>query len=135
MTSSNTSVLSRSKIVAFVATRDATRAKTFYRDTLGLRFISEDPFAIVFDAHGTTLRVSLVREMTPAAHTVLGWEVADIIAAVGQLVKSGVTFERYDVLPQDDLGIWTAPGGGRVAWFKDPDGNTLSITQSPETPA
>ncbi len=132
MKADSNSVLGRSRIVAFVAARDAARAKTFYRDTLGLRCVSEDQFAVCFDAHGTPLRVSIVREMTPAAHTVLGWEVDDIVAAAGQLAKSGIRFERYDMLPQDGLGIWAAPGGGRVAWFKDPDGNTLSITQPAE---
>jgi len=125
-------VLSRSRIVAFVATCDAARAKAFYGDTLGLGCVSEDQFAVVFDAHGTPLRVSIVQEMTPAAHTVLGWEVDDIAAVVSQLAKSGVRFERYHVLEQDDLGVWTAPGGGRVAWFKDPDENILSITQPAE---
>lgn len=123
------SIISGSKIIAFVSTRQPERAKAFYRDALGLRLVSEDPFAIVFDAHGTMLRVSIVQELAPAEHTVLGWQVSDIAATVGELEKSGVRFERYDVLAQDELGIWTTPEGGKVAWFKDPDGNTLSITQ------
>lgn len=129
MATNGSSHLSRSKVIAFVSTCDPPGAKAFYRDTLGLRFISEDQFAIVFDAHGTMLRVSIVRELTPAAHTVLGWEVSDIVAAVNELGKVGVKFQRYDALPQDEVGIWTAPGGHRIAWFKDPDGNLLSVTQ------
>jgi catechol 2,3-dioxygenase-like lactoylglutathione lyase family enzyme len=116
--------------MAFVATRDAARAKAFYRDTLGLQFVSEDGFAIVFDANGVTIRVSIVRETAQAQYTVLGWQVSDIFAKVKELEKAGVTFERYSFLPdQDKQGIWTAPGGTRVAWFKDPDGNILSISQ------
>jgi catechol 2,3-dioxygenase-like lactoylglutathione lyase family enzyme len=123
------SVLGSHKLVAFVATSDPARAKAFYGDTLGLRFLSEDGFALVFDANGTMLRVSIGRGFTPAKHTVLGWEVPDIVATAAELEKAGVKLERYGLPGQDELGIWTAPGGARVAWFKDPDGNTLSITQ------
>ncbi len=114
---------------AFAAVLDRDRARAFYRDTLGLPLTSEDDFALVFDAGGTTLRVSPVQEMTPAKYTVLGWEVPDIVTAVEALGARGVTFERYGFIPQDDLGIWTAPGGTRVAWFKDPSGNVLSLAQ------
>ena len=118
-------------LIAFVATRDAERAKKFYRDTLGLTLVSDEtPFALVFDAHGTMLRVTPVKELAPAVYTVLGWQVPDIYAAAKALQKAGVQFERYDGVPQDELGVWTAPGGAaRVAWFKDPDGNTLGISQ------
>jgi catechol 2,3-dioxygenase-like lactoylglutathione lyase family enzyme len=115
--------------MAFVATRDAARARTFYRDTLGLRFVSEDGFAVVFDAQGIVLRVSIVPDLTPAKHTVLGWEVPDIAAEVGLLEKAGVRFEPYGLPGQDERGIWTSPSGAKVAWFKDPDGNILSLTQ------
>jgi catechol 2,3-dioxygenase-like lactoylglutathione lyase family enzyme len=124
------SVISDSKLVAFAATIDPGRAKRFYAGTLGLRLVSEDGFALVFDANGTPLRVSTVREMTPAPYTVLGWEVQDIVAAAEALADAGVVFERYAGLAQDEHGIWTAPGGAaRVAWFKDPDGNVLGISQ------
>ena len=117
------------KIVAFVGTRDAERARGFYRDKLGLRLVHEDNFALQFDSNGTMLRVSMVPELNPAKFTVLGWEVPDIVAAVKQLQQDGVAFERYE-FAQDELGIWTAPGGAaRVAWFKDPDGNILSVSQ------
>jgi catechol 2,3-dioxygenase-like lactoylglutathione lyase family enzyme len=135
MTATTSRGLSQSKVTTFVATRDPDRARAFYRDTLALRFVSEDPFAIVFDAGGTTLRVSIVRELTPAPYTVLGWEVADIAAAIKDLSAAGVKFERYDGMPQDERGVWTTPDGCHIAWFKDPDGNTLSVTQFVEASA
>ncbi len=122
--------LCEQSVIAFVATLDPAGAKKFYGGTLGLRLVSEEgPFALVFDAHGTMLRVTIVKELIPAGYTVLGWQVPDIRAAAGGLKEAGVHFERYDGLQQDKLGIWTSPSGAKVAWFKDPDGNTLSISQ------
>ena len=122
--------LRKHHLIAFVATRDPVRAKEFYRDVLGLRLVMEQlPFALVFDAHGTMLRVTIVQKLTPAGYTVLGWDVPNIVTSAKRLLKAGVRFERYQGLEQDELGIWTAPGGARVAWFKDPDGNTLSISE------
>jgi catechol 2,3-dioxygenase-like lactoylglutathione lyase family enzyme len=123
------SILGSQKIMAFVATTAPAKAKAFYRDTLGLDLISEDGFALAFDAHGIMLRVTTVKKVAVAPYTVLGWQVKDIATTAKALQKAGVKFERYEGLPQDDLGVWTAPGGARVAWFKDPDGNTLSITE------
>jgi catechol 2,3-dioxygenase-like lactoylglutathione lyase family enzyme len=123
------SILGSQKLVAFVATRDFGRAKAFYRDTLGLRLVSEDEFALVFDAAGTMLRIAKVQEIAAAKYTVLGWEVQDIVATAMKLQKARVTLEGYPGMQQDELGIWNSPSGARVAWFKDPDGNTLSITQ------
>jgi catechol 2,3-dioxygenase-like lactoylglutathione lyase family enzyme len=122
-------VLGSAKIVAFAAASDAARAKAFYRDVLGLRLVSEDGFALVFDAHGTMLRVALVKDVVAAPYTVLGWEVADMAATVRGLGEAGVQFERYPWMQQDELGIWRTPDGGSVAWFKDPDGNLLSLSQ------
>jgi len=116
------------KIVAFVATSSPAKAKRFYRDKLGLRLVEASPFALVFDAHGTMLRVTPVNKVATAGYTVLGWQVPDIVDAVKRLRKAGVRFERYDGLGQDKLGVWQSPSGARIAWFKDPDGNTLSIT-------
>ena len=117
-------------IIAFVAVRSVDVARGFYRDTLGLRLVSEDNFALVFDAKGTMLRATLVPEVKPAPYTVLGWRVPDIVAAVKQLKAVGVELQRYPGLnDRDELGIWTSPSGARIAWFKDPDGNVLSITQ------
>lgn len=122
--------LSDQSIIGFVATSDPDRAKKFYRDTLGLRLVSEEmPFALVFDAHGTMLRVTIVKKVSPAGYTVLGWQVPNIVAAAKALLEVGVRFERYQGMQQDELGIWSSPGGAGIAWFKDPDGNTLSISQ------
>ena len=117
------------RIIAFVATVDPVRAKAFYAGVLGLRLVTEDQFALVFDAAGTTLRVNVVPALTPAPYTVLGWIVPDLRAAVRELAARAVVFQRFDGLVQDDDAIWAAPGGALVAWFRDPDGNTLSLTQ------
>jgi catechol 2,3-dioxygenase-like lactoylglutathione lyase family enzyme len=119
-------------VMAFVAARDAKRARRFYGDVLGLSLESEDKFALTFDAAGTILRVQIVDDLDAAPYTVLGWSVPDIGAAVSELVGRGVSFERYAFMEQDPSGVWTAPSGARVAWFKDPDGNTLSLTQLPK---
>jgi catechol 2,3-dioxygenase-like lactoylglutathione lyase family enzyme len=119
-------------LVAFVPIRDADRARSFYRDTLGLRLLSEDRFALVFEIHGTPLRATLVSEFQPQRFTVLGWQVADVAAMGRRLSAAGVRFERYPGMEQDELGLWSAPSGARVAWFRDPDGNVLSITQMPD---
>lgn len=122
-------MLKNAKIMAFTGTRDAARAKTFYRDQLGLTLVEENSFALVFDAGGTMLRVTNVPELTPAQFTVLGWEVPDITQAVRGLAAKGVAFSRYPGMVQDSDGVWTSPAGARVAWFSDPDGNILSLTQ------
>jgi len=122
-------VLTHAPVVAFAATTDLARSHAFYADALGLRHAESTPFANVYDALGTSLRVTLVDRLTPAPYTVLGWVVPDIAAAIDDLVRRGVTFERYEGLHQDGAGVWTAPGGARIAWFRDPDGNVLSLTQ------
>jgi catechol 2,3-dioxygenase-like lactoylglutathione lyase family enzyme len=124
------SMLSTAPIMAFSATTDAARATVFYRDQLGLRLVSDEWFALVFDAAGTMLRVQKVKEVRQAQYTALGWHVLDIAAKVDELSKAGVQFERYGLPGQDEKGIWTPPGGNaKVAWFKDPDGNILSLTE------
>jgi catechol 2,3-dioxygenase-like lactoylglutathione lyase family enzyme len=115
-------------LIAFLAVRNADAARAFYRDKLGLTLVSEDQFALVFDANGTMLRVVPVGEIPPVRWTVLGWEVPDIIAAAKQLESGGIKLEHYEWVKNEN-GIWTAPTGDKVAWFKDPDGNTLSISQ------
>jgi catechol 2,3-dioxygenase-like lactoylglutathione lyase family enzyme len=122
-------MLDNAKLVAFVPTRDAARAKAFYGGTLGLRLVSEDAFALVYEAGGTVLRVTTVPTLTPHPFTVLGWTVPDLAATVTTLSAHGIEFERVPGLIQDAHGIWTAPGGAHVAWFKDRDGNLLSLTQ------
>jgi catechol 2,3-dioxygenase-like lactoylglutathione lyase family enzyme len=116
-------------LIAFVATTDFSRAREFYGELLGLAIISESPFALDVDAAGTMLRVTKVAEIVPAPYTVLGWRVPDIRQSVSELKLRGIVFERYPGMQQDDLGIWTSPSGARVAWFKDRDGNVLSLTE------
>lgn len=125
--------LSSYKIVAFLTIVDVARAKEFYRDKLGLKLISEEPpYALVFDANGIMLRLGMGKERPPVTGTVLGWQVPNAISAVAALKESGISFEHYDHVKQDANGIWTAPTGAKVAWFKDPDGNILSISEHPE---
>jgi len=122
-------MLESSDLVAFVAATDLRRARALYEQTLGLPVLEHNDFACVLDAHGTTLRVTAVPEVARGGYTVLGWRVTDIVAAVRDLCARGVTFLRHEGMSQDEHGIWTAPGGAKVAWFADPDGNTLSLTQ------
>jgi len=122
-------MLTNSKIGAFVATADAGRAREFYEKVLGLEFLSDEPYALVFNANGTTLRVQKVREVVIAPYTALGWHVTDIAAAIMELRSRGVEFLFFEGFGQDELGIVTFPGGAKVAWFKDPDGNTLSLDE------
>jgi predicted enzyme related to lactoylglutathione lyase len=122
-------MLDKSNVVTFVATSRPESAKTFYEQTLGLALVLEDAFAIVFDANGVMLRIQKVQEHTPQSYTVRGWDVADNQASVRELLSKGVRCEGYEWLEQDELGVWTAPSGAKIAWFKDPDGNTLSLTQ------
>ena len=117
------------KLIGFVATHDAKKAREFYESTLGLKFVSGDDFALVFDANGTMLRVQKVQHVEPHSYTALGWEIADIRKDVAELSNRGVRFNRYEGMDQDQLGIWTSPAGARVAWFNDPDGNILSLTE------
>ncbi len=124
-------VLNTQKVVAFVPTVDATKARSFYEGIIGLHVISEDHFALVLDANGTILRVANVQNFKPQQFTILGWDVTDIDEAVSHLNERGVRFENYGRAGQDERGIWKSPGGARVAWFKDPDGNVLSLTQFP----
>ena len=122
-------MLTNNNAISFVATRDAGAARLFYEGTLGLRFVADEHFALVFDVNRRMLRIARIDELAPAAHTVLGWEVEDIDSAVKELQARGVAFLRFEDMPQDALGIWTSPSGARVAWFRDPDGNNLSLTQ------
>jgi catechol 2,3-dioxygenase-like lactoylglutathione lyase family enzyme len=121
--------LSHANPVTFIATRDRAKAKEFYGDVLGLSLLSEDYFAAVFDLNGIALRIATVPDHVAAQQTVLGWDVANIEDMVTSLAAKGVTFATFPGLKQDELGIWQAPGSAKVAWFHDPDGNGLSLTQ------
>lgn len=116
-------------VVAFVATTDMNRAAVFYEDVIALRLIIREPTALVFDSNGTMLRVSKVDELAPAQYTVLGWSVDDVYRSIIDLMGKGIIFEYFEMLEQDEYGVCAFPNGDRVAWFKDPDGNMLSITQ------
>jgi catechol 2,3-dioxygenase-like lactoylglutathione lyase family enzyme len=121
-------MLAASQIVAFLATTMPDRARHFYGEVLGLKLLSEDEFALAFVADGTMLRIQKVEKLAPQPFTALGWAVSDIKETLGKLAESGVKFERYSFLEQDAIGIWQAPSGTKVAWFKDPDGNLLSVS-------
>ncbi|HEY7402213.1 MAG TPA: VOC family protein [Candidatus Angelobacter sp.] len=122
-------MLNTAMIMAFVPIHDSKRSRPFYEGVLGLGFVSDDPFALVMDANGVTVRLAKTPKFKPAGFTVLGWQVADIEKIVSKLTKKGVTFERFPGMDQDKLGIWASPSGAKVAWFKDPDGNMLSVSQ------
>ena len=122
-------MLQGSEVIAFAASADPRQARAFYEQVLGLRVIEQNDFACVFDANGTMLRVTAVAEVARPGYTVLGWRVADIVATVRGLTERGVVFLRYDGMDQDESGVWTTPGGDKIAWFTDPGGNVLSLTQ------
>ena len=122
-------MLGSMKIVAFVPIKDSEKARSFYEGVLGLRFVKDDGFALVFEANGIMVRAAQMKDFTPAPFTVLGWQVSEIENVVRDLQKKGVHFEIFGFFQQDELGIWTAPTGDKVAWFKDPDGNILSVSQ------
>ncbi len=121
--------LASARVVAFVGVADLDRAAAFYGDTLGLPLRDESPLALVAEAGDTTVRFTATEAVHPAPYTVLGWRVDDVVAAVDALRARGVTFAQYPGVSQDERGVWLAPGGARVAWFRDPDGNLLSLTQ------
>lgn len=122
-------MLGKQTLVAFVASTDSERARRFYEETLGLQLMSDDPFAFVFNANGVTIRVQKVPAFQAQPFTALGWTVEDINAVVARLKERGVSCERYAGMDQDARGIWASPSGARIAWFKDPDGNVLSLTE------
>lgn len=122
-------MLNLSRIVGFIATVNPAEAKRFYTETLGLQLVDENPFALVFKSGDITLRVQKVETLVTPPYTSLGWEIEDIAAAVQDLTSKGVKFQRFEGLPQDEMGIWLTPDGSQVAWLQDPDGNTLSLTE------
>jgi catechol 2,3-dioxygenase-like lactoylglutathione lyase family enzyme len=121
-------VFNAASVIGFIPTKDFRRAKAFYAGKLGLRLVVEDDFALVFEVGGTNIRVAQVGDFKAAAFTILGWRVADMKKSVAALRKRRIAFERYSGMKQDRAGIWISPGGAQVAWFKDPDGNVLSLS-------
>jgi len=124
-------MLAPAQVTAFLATTQGARAAAFYSETLGLPQVSEDAFALVFDLQGVELRIQKVERLTPQPFTVLGWQVRTLAAVVASLMARGVVFERFPGLAQNGQGIWRAPSGAQVAWFRDPDGNLLSVAEYP----
>lgn len=125
-------MLNSATLVGFVPTQNLDRAKTFYADLLGRPLVHEDAFGATLDANGALLRISKVGTCQPASFTILGWEVSDLRITVNELARQGVRFEKFAGIQQDESNIWTDPDGSRVAWFKDPDGNILSVSQHSE---
>ncbi len=122
-------MLADKELKAFVPTVDPHKAKAFYRDVLGLTLLSEDEYALEFNANGTLLRVIIVPQLTPHPFTALGWNLPDIRQTIAELNAKGIYCEKYSFFEQDEQGVWFSPGGSKVAWFKDPDGNLLSLTE------
>jgi hypothetical protein len=121
-------MLSNYRIKAFVSTVQPVVAREFYEKKLGLNLLSQDKYGMEFEANEAHIRISVVDKFTPQPFTVLGWDTDDIVSTIRNLTLNGIIFERYNFIEQDENGIWTAPGGTRVAWFKDPDGNLLSVS-------
>jgi catechol 2,3-dioxygenase-like lactoylglutathione lyase family enzyme len=121
-------MLSAARPVAFIPSTDLERSRRFYEGTLGQRVASVDGFAVVLDVDGVPVRVVRVGEsLRPQPFTIFGWRVEDLDAEVTALAAGGIEFLRFDGMDQDEAGVWTAPGGTRIAWFADPDGNVLSL--------
>jgi len=121
-------MLNAAPFMAFIPVSDLTSARSFYSEVLGLQVTDENPYAVILNSGGTMLRLTQVDNLQPQPFTIAGWEVRDIGVVVDALVGQGVTFTRYDGMEQDERAVWTTPGSDRVAWFKDLDGNTLSLT-------
>jgi len=117
------------KPVSFIATANSAESRDFYENKLGFELLSDDPFALVFNIGTTSLRIQKVDTVPKVNHTVLGWEVMNIKKCVSDLTVKDIEFEKFPNLPQDDHGIWLSPSGASIAWFKDPDGNILSVTE------
>lgn len=122
-------MLAASKMMGFVPTNDSAKARSFYEGILGFEFVSDDGFALVMRAGDTLIRIAKAQDFKPARYTVLGWQVSNIEEIVTWLQKRGVAFEKYPFVQDKELGIWAAPNGDKVAWFRDPDGNVLSVSQ------
>jgi catechol 2,3-dioxygenase-like lactoylglutathione lyase family enzyme len=122
-------MLATAKLVGFVPTKDYDQARAFYEGKLGLEFVSLGQYALVMRVGGHMIRIAKIPNFIPLQGTILGWEVENIEAAVSWLMKRGVATEKYPFVQDRELGVWTTPNGDKVAWFKDPDGNILSVSQ------
>lgn len=124
-------MLQNAELMGFIATTRPDQARGFYCDVLGLGFEEDTQFALVVRSANALVRIQKVQTFTPLRFTALGWVVEDIKATARQLADKGVACERFEGMKQDALGIWISPSGAMVCWFKDPDGNYLSLTQFP----
>lgn len=125
-------MLASHDVLSLIPTQKPDEARRYYEEVLGLEYVDDDGFAVVFRVNGRFLRLTKVESFTPQPFSIIGWHVDDIASTVRGLIERGAVMERYDMLEQDELGIWAVPGDhARVAWFKDPDGNTLSVVESP----
>lgn len=115
--------------ISFIATDKPEAAKIFYTEVVGLELKEATPFALVFQDGPHVLRVQIVDALEPVGYTVHGWQVTSIMDEIGLLVSRGAYFQRFEQLDQDASAIWTTPRGDKIAWFKDPSGNTLSLTE------
>ena len=122
-------MLAEMDLKAFVPTLSPDKAQFFYQELLGLELMSADEYALEFNAHGVSLRVITVSAFKPHEFTVLGWNVPDLSTLIHTMHSKGIFCERFPFLQQDNLGIWISPRGSKIAWFKDPDGNLLSLTE------
>jgi len=128
-------MLANERLIAFIPVSDLSAARQFYESILGLRVTDANPFAVAVEANGTMVRLTQVPDLTPQAFTIAGWAVVDIEATIDALVARGVEFRHHDGMGQNEKVIWETPGGDRVAWFFDPDGNTLSLTTFAQSPS
>jgi catechol 2,3-dioxygenase-like lactoylglutathione lyase family enzyme len=122
-------MLMNAQLMGFVPTRDPAVARAFYEHVLGLKFLYEDGFATTLETNGIRVRLTKIENHKPLPFTILGWEIPDVEKAVSDLESRGVAFEKYGMPNQDARGIWSSPSGAKIAWFKDPDGNVLSLAQ------
>lgn len=128
-------MLNQGRVLTFVPVSDVDRAMHFYSDVLGLVVTDCSDSYCALDAGGVTIRLTLVVDRPAVEHTIVGWSVPDLNTIAAELVERGLTFHRYDGMDQDQYGAWVAPNGDHIAWFSDPDGNILSLTQFANVPA
>ncbi len=122
-------MLGKETLVAFMATSKPDAARAFFEGVLGLTFVGEHEHLVTFQSGAAQLMLQKVSVVTPPHGTALGWSVKDLRGTIRALAERGVTFERFEGMDQDDLGVWSPAPGTGVAWFKDPDGNLLSLSQ------
>ncbi|NKC01482.1 MAG: VOC family protein [Pseudomonadales bacterium] len=124
-------MLANAELQTLALTADIPTAITFYEEVLGLSLKANSDGAAVFDVGGRDLRVSPVAETSPTEHTVFGFAVADVQGVAEELSSKGVPLVEFQGFPHDQNGLVATPDGSRVCWFRDPDGNLISVVQYP----